>query len=170
MSLLPASNNLRRTIGIGEFTLTKADSSTITTHALGSCIGVTIFDPVARVGGMLHYLLPQPSRREKVEPSRLGIYATTGLPELFKQAYSLGASKNNLIVCVAGAATLLADTSGFQIGKRNRAMLRKLFWKNNIPIAAEETGGTIARTLHLELTSGVVTVQSKGKENILWHP
>ena len=65
---------------------------------------------------------------------------------------------------------MLNDEAGFQIGRRNRTIRRKLFWKNGIRIVAEETGGSEARALHLYLDTGRVTVTSRGKEHELWRP
>jgi len=64
----------------------------------------------------------------------------------------------------------LDDAAGFQIGRRNRTILRKLFWKNNVTLAAEETGGSDARTLRLYMETGLVSIMNKGKERVLWQP
>jgi chemotaxis protein CheD len=164
------TNQANCVVGIGDVQVLHANSGLVTTHALGSCIGVTLFDPAAHVGGMLHYMLPQPGRGAEVPLVKIATYATTGLPELFKRAYELGAVKERLIVCAAGAANLLEDTAGFQIGRRNRTMLRKLFWKNNITLAAEDTGGSEARTMKFDLSTGTVHIVNKGKERVLWQP
>lgn len=146
----------------------KGDSSTITTHALGSCIGVTVFDAENHVGGLLHFMLPQPSSPEQAESKPAAMFATKGIPVLFRMAYELGAKKDRIVVCAAGGAGFLNDDAGFQIGKRNRMMMRKLFWKNNIVVAAEETGGSEARTMSLDLNNGTVTIRSKNQEHVLW--
>ena len=116
---------------------------------------------------MLHYMLPQPSDSGKEDP-KVAMFATTGIPTLFKEAYELGAQKDNLVVCVAGGSTLLKDGAGFQIGRRNHTMLRKLFFKNNVVVAAEDVGGSEARTMSLDLENGVTKIRSGGKENVLW--
>ncbi len=170
MTSSSTSANSNAIVGIGEIRIVQASNGHITTHALGSCIGVTIFDPVAGLGGMLHYLLPSPINGEQVPSNKIATYATSGLPELFREAYSLGGAKDRLIVCAAGAANLLEDTAEFQIGKRNRTMMRKLFWKNNIALASEDTGGNEARTMKLSLADGTVIISNKGKERVLWRP
>lgn len=171
MTLQPQStSNAKVVVGIGDLQVVKADSGDITTHALGSCIGLTIYDPEVRVAGMLHYLLPHPMQGESVPEGKMGMYATTGLPELFKKSYELGAKRENLIICAAGASNMLEDSGTFQIGRRNRSMLHKLFFRNNLTLAAEETGGTQARTLKIDLATGVVLVRTKGNEVVLWQP
>ncbi len=158
----------RVVVGIAEVAMTADPGATLVTYALGSCIGVTVFDPVARVGGMLHFMLPQSSlSQEKAERSPC-MFADAGVPLLFKNAYELGAKKERLIVCAAGGAEILADEGHFKIGSRNRTMLRKLFWKNKVRLASEDTGGTHSRTMTLRLADGSVTVKNKNEERKLW--
>lgn len=139
----------------------------IVTHALGSCIGLTVWDPVTKVGGMLHYMLAQSSDRAKAERSPF-MYATSGIPALFREVYRLGGTKERLIVCAAGGSEILDDKVGFGIGKRNHTMMRKLFWKNGIAIHAEDTGGCHARHLTLDLETGTVSIRIKSEDRILW--
>jgi len=117
---------------------------------------------------MLHFMLPKPARGEKPEGQKLFMYGASGIPELFHRVYELGAEKSRLIVCAAGAAEVIDDSGTFTIGARNRTMMRKLFWKNDIVLAAEDTGGKLARTLAVSCVDGEVTVKSMGKEAVLW--
>jgi chemotaxis protein CheD len=141
---------------------------TLITYALGSCIGVTLYDPVAKVGAMLHFMLPNATTNSLKADANPAMFADTGVPQLFKDAYELGAKKERLIVCAAGGAEVIADDGHFKIGSRNRTMLRKLFWKNNILLSADETGGNISRTLSLRINDGTVTIRHKGTDKILW--
>lgn len=162
-----AQGNPRPTIvGVAELRCQVGQGSLVT-HALGSCIGLTIWDPVTRVGGLLHYMLATPRERAKAEQAR-AMYAVSGVPALFREAYALGAVKERLIVCVAGGAEILADTVGFDIGKRNRAILRRLFCKNGIAMHAEDVGGSHARHLTLDLETGTVTVRINNANHTLW--
>ncbi|CAK9062681.1 Probable chemoreceptor glutamine deamidase CheD 1, partial [Durusdinium trenchii] len=129
-------------------------NATLVTYALGSCIAVTVFDPVTHVGGMLHLMLPQSSQSPEKAKTNPCMFADLGIPMLFKSAYELGAKKERLVVCAAGGAEILADGGHFKIGSRNRTMLRKLFWKNSILLAAEDTGGSQSRTMTLRLSDG----------------
>ena len=160
------AENIR--VGVADIGVTKSDTASITTHALGSCIGVTVFDAEAKVGGLLHFMLPKPSSPDQADCKPAAMFGTKGIPLLFRMAYELGARKERIIVCAAGGAGFLNDDAGFQIGKRNRMMMRKLFWKNNIVVAAEETGGSEARTMSIDLSSGTVTIRSKNVEHVLW--
>ena len=136
----------------------------VVTHALGSCIGITLYDPVAVVGGILHFMLPDASVNPKRAEDNPWMFASTGIPAFFKQSYELGAEKQRLIVKVAGGAQFLDANEFFAIGKRNHTMMRKIFWQNGVLIKGEHTGGTISRTLSLEIGSGRVRITTGGEE------
>ena len=151
-------------VDIADSQVTDDSRSVLVTYSLGSCIGVTIWDPEAHVGGMLHYMLPDSSispERARTSPS---MFADTGLPRLFRAAYEFGAVKKRLIVKVAGGSQLLDDRGTFNIGKRNHIMLRKVFWKNGIRVASEDVGGSMSRTMRLYVDTGRVTVSNRSKE------
>lgn len=151
-------------VGISEFHVSDSPDDMLVTYSLGSCLGVTIYDPVARVGGMIHCMLPL----SKVDPAkakaRPAMFVETGIPLLFEQAYQLGAAKRRLAVKVAGCAQFLDEKGIFCIGQRNHTVFRKILWKNNILVEAEDVGGSKSRTLRLEVGTGRVTVTSGGGE------
>lgn len=150
-------------VGVSDMAISNSVDDVIITHALGSCIGIAIYDPVQQVGGILHYMLPLSKiDREKAEKNP-SMFGDTGIPELFKQAYKLGAKKDNLRVVMAGGAQVFEKKDFFSIGKRNVTIARKMFWKNNVLIAAEHVGGSIPRTLYLEIKSGNVWITSHGE-------
>lgn len=139
--------------------IARGKDEVIVTHALGSCLGIAIHDGVACVGGILHVMLPNASiSLDKAEKNPF-MFVDTGLPAFFKEAYAAGAAKERLTVKVAGGALGNGDDY-FTIGKRNFIMLRKLFWKNEILIAAEDVGGNISRTLYLEVGTGRTWLQA----------
>lgn len=154
-------------VDIADVQVSADRSADLVTYSLGSCIGVTVWDPEAHVGGMLHYMLPQSSISPDKARTNPGMFADTGIPMLFRAAYELGAVKKRMIVKVAGGSSLLDDNGTFNIGKRNYIILRKIFWKNGILIDAEDVGGAISRTLRLEVGSGRVTIKNRGKETDL---
>lgn len=155
------------TVGVADYAVTD-QSASIITYALGSCIGVTVFDPVASVGGMLHFMLPSSKTSAEKAASNPAMFGDTGIPLLFKSLYALGAEKERLVVCAAGGAEVLKDDGHFKVGSRNRTLLRKIFWKNNILVQADDTGGTISRTLRLNMQTGEVTVRTRGQERTIW--
>lgn len=158
---------MRHTVGIADVRLSTDAEDELITHALGSCIGVTIHDATVGLGGMIHIMLPLSKIDEAKAQANPSMFVDTGIPELFQRAYTLGAKKENLTVKVAGGAKILDTENRFNIGARNCAMLRKLLWKNQVLIASEDVGGEISRTLVLHVGSGTVTVRSNGTEREL---
>jgi chemotaxis protein CheD len=140
----------------------------LVTYALGSCIGVAVWDPERRAGGLLHYLLPLSSSSPDKAEEHPAMFADLGIPLLFQRMYSLGATKRSLVVTVVGGACINGDQNVFNIGKRNYSTLRKIFWKNEVLITAEETGGAVSRTVRLDVGRGTVTLRVQGEERVLW--
>jgi chemotaxis protein CheD len=151
-------------VDIADFAVCKDQDTTLITYSLGSCIGLSIWDQVNKVGGMLHFMLAESTispEKAKIQP---GMFADTGIPTLFKSAYALGAEKKNIIVKVAGAAQLMDAKGVFNIGKRNHLALRKILWRNNVMIDKEDVGGFEGRTMRLEIGTGRVLIKSKTGE------
>ena len=153
---------MKRVVGVADMIVSNESSETLITYSLGSCIAVIVFDPIVRVGGMLHYMLPDSSMDLKKAGQKPAMFADSGIPLLFKQAYQLGAQKRNMIVKVAGGAQILDENGVFNIGKRNYLALRKIFWRNNVMIAAEDIGGNVNRTVRLEMSTGRVLLKVSG--------
>jgi chemotaxis protein CheD len=154
-------------IGVGACTVSADPTATLITYALGSCIAVLIYDPVTRVGGLLHYMLPESSLDEAKAKKNPYMFADTGVPLLFQNAYKLGAVRNRLQVNVLGGAQIISASDSFNIGKRNHMILRKIFWKAGILVQHEEVGGTQSRTVRLELDTGRVVMRSGQMETVL---
>jgi chemotaxis protein CheD len=153
-------------VGIADMKVSNNVKETLITYSLGSCIGLAIWDPVVKVGGMLHYMLPE-SRldRERARTSPC-MFADSGIPALFMESYRLGASKNRLVVSVVGGSQIVDPTDMFSIGKRNYQILRKLFDKNHIRIAKEDIGGCANRTISLDIGTGRVILKISGRGEI----
>jgi chemotaxis protein CheD len=151
-------------VDIADLAVTSDPGDALITYSLGSCIGLAVWDPVAHVGGMLHYMLPESQLSPEKARSNPAMFCDTGVPKLFRAAYELGAVKNRLVIKVAGGSQLLDDHGTFNIGKRNYLALRKIFWKNGVMIKAENVGGSLSRTLKLDIGSGTVTIKSRNQE------
>lgn len=152
-------------VGMADLQVSSGRGGRMVTYALGSCLGITIWDPVARVGGMVHVMLPASSLDAEKAAAKPAMFVDTGVPLLFKSAYKLGALKERLVVKVAGGASSGSSPDGdrFQIGKRNMVALRQLLWKNGVLIKADDTGGVqVSRTMTLDLDSGEVSVRTGG--------
>ena len=129
-------------VGIGEFRVSNDAADVLITHALGSCIGIMVRDPVARVAGLLHYMLPESRLDVERAVTMPCLFADTGIALLLERAFRLGAAKSRLIVAAAGGAKILDDASAFNIGLRNGVAMQKVFSQAGIPIRAAEIGGT----------------------------
>jgi chemotaxis protein CheD len=158
---------MKYTVGVSDMKCSCSGRDQIVTHALGSCIGVAIHDSEARVGGILHYMLPLSQVDRAKATANPFMFGDLGIPLLFEEAYRLGARKERLRVVIAGGAQVFEQEDTFAIGKRNIVIARKLFWKNNVLIAAENVGGSIPRTLYLDIGSGRTWFSSRGEETEL---
>ena len=151
-------------VGISDVQASREPQDVFITYSLGSCIGVTAYDPAVRVGGMIHYMLPLSQIAPDKAAARPAMFADTGVPALLNALLALGAAKSRLVVKAVGGAQLMDQHKLFNIGERNFLILRKILWKNNILIKASEVGGMMSRTLRLELDTGRVIVKSSHGE------
>ena len=151
-------------VGIADSKISNNKDDVVITYALGSCVGIVVFDPLVRVGGLLHYMLPDSTLDLVKARENPDMFADTGIPALFKSCYKLGAEKKRMIVKVAGGASILDDTNFFRIGQKNIMAMRKIFWKNNVMIDKEDTGLNCNRTVRLEMSTGKVYIRSSGGE------
>lgn len=149
----------RLVVGVGEMKVSSDSSDELVTHSLGSCLGVGIHDPLANVGGLLHIMLPSARLNPDRAKNTPFMFADTGLPRLFHAAYDLGARKGRLRVVLVGGARIIKAKGNYMIGKQNYLAVRRLLWRNNVFVTAEEVGGTDARSMNLSIKSGEVTVR-----------
>lgn len=160
---------MKHVVGVADMRISASSEDSLVTYALGSCLGVTIHDPVAHVGGLLHVMLPLSTIDPAKAAENPSMFVDTGLPKLFLESYKIGARKERLVVKVAGGAC--ANPSGkedyFHIGKRNLIMLRQLFWKNGVLINGMDVAGSISRTMSLDIRTGEVLIRSNGSTNPL---
>ena len=146
--------------------VSKSCDDTLITYALGSCLGVTIYDPFVRVGGLLHAMLPISEVSPEKAEEKPWMFVDTGIPLLFRETYKYGAKKERMWVTVSGGARLRSSEKDcFEIGQRNILMLRKILWRNGVLLKAEDVGGTHSRNMSLNLNNGCVTVFTYNGEN-----
>ncbi|MCG0238032.1 MAG: chemotaxis protein CheD [Firmicutes bacterium] len=154
-------------VGLGEIR-TGRDGETLVCYGLGSCVGVGLVDPVARVGAMAHVVLPDSSlsRGAPVE----GKFADTAVPALVAQLLRMGAQRARLIAKIAGGARVihLPGESHLDIGARNVEAVKEALRRAGIPLAAEDTGGSYGRTVLFYTGTGQMVVSTVGRgERIL---
>jgi len=155
------------TVDISDMKVTNKRDDVLVTYSLGSCVGVTLYDPSACVGGMIHCMLPLSKIDRAKAAEKPCMFVDTGIPLLLQTVFDLGAQRKHLICRVAGAASLLDEKKPFKIGERNYTVLRKILWKNDILIDAEDVGGQMVRTVYLYMDTGRTMIKSKGKETEL---
>lgn len=162
---------MKHIVGVADMRISTDSDDVIVTHALGSCLGIVIHDPVACVGGMLHVMLPLSTIDDEKAKANPFMFVDTGVPRLFRDSYKLGAEKSRLIVKVAGGAAVNGvgreNSDYFQIGKRNFVALRNLLWKNGVLLKSYDVGGSESRSVTLDLGTGDVTVRTAESTQLL---
>lgn len=147
-------------IGIGELNTAKYPD-TLVTFALGSCVGICILDPMAKVGGLAHIMLPSSKELTKSNPSFK--FADIAIPELVARMEKMGASRLRMKAKIAGGAKMFATSENSamgNIGGRNVAAVKMALLKCHVPIIAEDTGKDYGRTVYFSTESGAVEVKS----------
>lgn len=151
----------RVVVGVGDMSVSNNTAITISTYALGSCLGVVAYDPVVRVGGMLHLMLPDSALSPAKAAAQPAMFADTGLPLLFRAMMGLKADRSRLRLFVAGGANMLGvGTDNFKIGERNIRATSDFLRRNGFTVARSDVGGTVNRTLHLEIGCGAIKLKT----------
>jgi len=157
---------MKQIVAVGDMKVGR-DGDILVTHALGSCLGLVVYDPVARVGGLLHAMLPLSRINLQKAESHPYMFVDRGVPLLFKAVYQMGGQKQRLVVKATGCGSPLGKNAMFKIGERNYTVLKKLLEKNRVPLQAEDVGGTDSRTVHVDLTSGETIIRIKEESKSL---
>lgn len=154
------------TVGMGEVKLCSDPGEVLCALGLGSCIGVSMYEPQLKLAGMCHIVLPSSAVASGavVEPGR---YADTAVAELLRQMESAGAGKERIAVAVAGGAELfkLAGSEGsvLDIGRRNHDAAQAALDALGLTVLGTDVGGNCGRSLSLRVDKGVVTVKRLGQ-------
>ena len=150
-------------VGMADLNVCKAPD-VITTLGLGSCIGLVFYDPVSKVGGMVHYMLPDSTKVRN--NSNIAKFADTGIDELLRRVIAAGANKGRLIAKIAGGARMF-EVSGLSdvgnIGARNAEAAKAKLKQLGIRLVAEDTGLNYGRTVELHCDTGEFYIKSVGK-------
>ncbi|MEO6038856.1 MAG: chemotaxis protein CheD [Saprospiraceae bacterium] len=149
-------------VGISDMRCSADKEASIVTYALGSCIGVGAYDPVAEVGGLLHFLLPDSRQDPDRAMTQPASYADTGIPLLIRAMERIGADRRRMRVRLAGGAQILEDSAQLAVGKRNYMAARKLLWQMGVIVEMEAVGGSVSRNLGITVGTGEFWVQTRG--------
>lgn len=132
------------------------------TTGLGSCVGVTLFDPKTRIAGMAHVMLPS-SDIAKEGNLNIAKYADTALPDMIARMEKLGAAISRMEAKMAGGAQMFAFSNNndtMRIGPRNVESCKEMLSRYKIPIRAEDTGGNYGRTIEFDCSTGKLMIRS----------
>ncbi|HWQ62173.1 MAG TPA: chemotaxis protein CheD [Negativicutes bacterium] len=155
-------------VGMADYKVGRNPASLIS-YGLGSCVGIAIYDPVAKVGGLAHIMLPDSTQaRSSDNPAK---FADTCLPLMVNDMVKQGASRNRLTAKIAGGAQMFAfanATDIMRVGERNSEMVRAVLKRLELRLVAEDCGGNYGRTVELKLDSGIFRVKTidKGEKEL----
>ena len=152
-------------IGIADMKMA-AGSGMLVTYALGSCIGICLYDPVIKLGAMVHIMLPLNMEAGRKNTMK---YADTGIKETLRQMEAKGAKRSRITAKIAGGAKMFEDSGGSlgNIGQRNIESVRLNLKKEGIRLLKEDVGGSVARTLLFDVSSGLGCVRSYGRPEMI---
>ena len=145
-------------VGVGELAIAQYPQY-LMTPALGSCVGLALYDKTSRRGGLAHVMLPSPA--DTAQPGDERRFASSGIPLLVKMLSDAGSPRRRLTAKIAGGAAMFkSDTTLATIGERNVVEAKNQLGLLNIPVIAEDTGESHARTVELHLDTGEFVVRS----------
>ncbi len=153
-------------VNISDMKISDNPDDVVVTYSLGSCLGVTAYDPEVRVGGLIHCLLPRASAAREKAKQNPYMFVTTGVPLMVRKLIQKGAEVRRLIFKAAGGANMRNDDM-FLTGQRNFEALLRLLDRNNITLAASAVGNSIPRSMFLHIDTGRVFIKSLGQESEL---
>ena len=150
-------------VGMADLKIAKAPDL-LTTLGLGSCIGLTLYEPVSKVGGLVHYMLPDSTKLKN--NTNIAKFGDTGIRELYKQVVANGANPRRLVAKIAGGAKMF-EVSGLSnvgnVGERNAEEAVLILKELNVPLIARDTGLNYGRTVVLDCSTGDYLIKSVGK-------
>jgi chemotaxis protein CheD len=170
-------------IGIGEIEVDNAPGSVLKTFALGSCVGVVMLAPPPgarrmpavrpqdasedgprwQAAGLAHVALPDSSINRELALQKPGYFADTAIPALIAKMAAYGCQHDDLVVKIAGGASIMDPENRFNIGGKNVLAIRKHLWRYGLGPVSEDVGDSITRTVTVVVDSGQVFVASPGK-------
>ncbi|MDR2157502.1 MAG: chemotaxis protein CheD [Clostridiales Family XIII bacterium] len=152
-------------IGISDQRTSKSPN-TLVTYALGSCVGVSLYDETTNIGGMAHIMLPDSALMRGAKSMDRMKFADTAIADLLDKMVVQGANRSRITAKIAGGANMfkMSDGSGLgSIGQRNIASVKQVLFDLGVPIIAEDVGKDFGRTIFFDLDTGKVRVRSLGK-------
>ncbi len=150
------------TIGIADMKMTRGEG-TLITYALGSCIGICLYDPLIKLGALVHIMLPINMEANRTSPLK---YADTGIRMTLAKMEQKGARRARIVAKIAGGAKMfeVAGNGALgSIGQRNIDSVHQVLRQERIPLLKEDVGGKTARTLLFDVATGEGYIKVVGK-------
>jgi chemotaxis protein CheD len=157
---------VKHIVGVADMKMSNSPVDSIVTYSLGSCIGLVAFDPVARVGGVLHYMLPESELDREKALKRPCMFADTGIPLFLDKALHMGAEGGRLRLMAFGGSQILDQQGFFNIGRQNYLALKSILASRNLVISRQDIGGTVNRTVRLEIGAGAVFLKTSSAAEV----
>ncbi|HUF12774.1 MAG TPA: hypothetical protein VMN78_06735 [Longimicrobiales bacterium] len=155
-----------RAVRMGELAVAREDE-VLAAVGLGSCIGVALFDPEARLAGLAHVLLPEPTSGREGGPGR---FASTAVPALLEELIGAGAGRERIVAKMAGGASMfrgLSPNGEGAVGERNAAAVRRALEQLDIPLLGEDVGGNWGRTVYVQASDSAYIVSNVLREDVV---
>jgi chemotaxis protein CheD len=149
----------RLIVGVGEMEVSNDAGMILSTYGLGSCLAVVAHDPLRKIGGMLHFMLPDSRIAPVKATDQPAMFADTGLPLLFAALQGLNADPATLKIYLAGGATVIGASDTFRIGERNLEAALDYLAGKGLAAHRLDVGGTVNRTVHLHLGTGEISLK-----------
>lgn len=150
-------------VGIADMKTARMEGVLIT-YALGSCIGITLYDPVIKLGGLLHIMLP---RAENMKGNDVYKFADTGIREMLRKMQVFGGRTSRYVCKIAGGAKMFEMQGNLgNIGQRNIESVRQVMQQEQIRIVRQDVGDTYARTMSMDVATGVVKIRTYGRTEL----
>jgi chemotaxis protein CheD len=154
---------MRYVVEVGDMKVGR-EGDQLVTYALGSCLGLMIYEPVAHIGGLLHAMLPSSKLNPEKAQANPFMFVDTGVAILMKALNDLGGLKTRMIVKAVGCGNRFGKNEMFKIGERNYTVLKKLLRNNNLFLKSEDVGGVRSRTIYFDISTGRTIIRTNGKK------
>ncbi|MBU2701987.1 chemotaxis protein CheD [Sporomusaceae bacterium BoRhaA] len=155
-------------VGMADYKI-GSNPASIISYGLGSCVGIALFDPVTKVGGLAHIMLPDSTQARSAEnPAK---FADTAIPKMLDDMLRAGAVRTRITAKIAGGAQMFKfanATDIMRVGERNAESVKNVLKKLGLQLLAEDTGGNYGRTVELKLESGLYRIKTidKGEKEL----
>lgn len=157
-----------RAVSLGELVISADISDVIVAYGLGSCVGIALYDPQRKTGGLAHVMLPDAPVGAGILPQHPAKFASNGVQAFLHMMEQNGCTRSRLVCKIAGGAQMIAHAQKggvdmFRIGERNTAVVQSELRRLGIRVVASDTGGSVGRTMQLFVATGRVTLRAVGQ-------